>query len=51
MSCGPATFAIATEHSVILWGQGSQGEIAKGPEDGRKSCANPEKVRTEFGAF
>lgn len=43
MACGPGTFAVAAERSVILWGQAKNGELAKGPK-GKRSCANPEKV-------
>jgi len=45
MSCGPGTFAVAAERSVILWGQAKNGELAKGLE-GKRSCANPEKCES-----
>ena len=42
MSCGPSTFAIAADRSVITWGAASNGELGYG-EGGKKSSANPDK--------
>jgi hypothetical protein len=43
MSCGPATFAIAADRSVITWGAATNGELGYGPL-GRKSSTRPDKV-------
>jgi alpha-tubulin suppressor-like RCC1 family protein len=42
MACGPATFAVAAERSVITWGQATNQELGYG-EGGKKSSANPAK--------
>lgn len=42
MACGPNTYAIAADYSVIIWGQAVAGELGYGP-DGKKSSANPDK--------
>lgn len=43
LSCGPATFAVAAETSVITWGAATNGELGLGA-GGKKSSANPVKV-------
>ena len=48
MACGPTTFAIAADNSVITWGAASNGELGYGP-NGKKSSANPDKVRRMDG--
>lgn len=42
MACGPGTFAVAADKSVITWGAATNGELGYGPL-GKKSCANPDK--------
>jgi len=44
LSCGPATFAVAADRSVITWGAASNGELGYG-KHGKKSSARPGKVR------
>lgn len=46
MACGPATFAVAAEKSVITWGAATNQELGYG-ESGKKSSANPAKVRAQ----
>jgi hypothetical protein len=43
MACGPSTFAVAAERSVITWGQATNQELGYG-EGGKKSSANPAKA-------
>lgn len=43
LSCGPGTFAVAADNSVITWGAASNGELGYGP-NGKKSSARPGKV-------
>jgi len=43
MACGPSTFAVAAEKSVITWGAATNQELGYG-EGGKKSSANPAKV-------
>jgi len=50
MSCGQGTFAVAAEQSVMTWGRSLHGENAQGP-NGKKSCANPEKVNINLINF
>eukprot|EP00879_Flechtneria_rotunda_P014497 GHRR01015149.1.p1 GENE.GHRR01015149.1~~GHRR01015149.1.p1 ORF type:complete len:445 (+),score=126.49 GHRR01015149.1:103-1437(+) len=42
LSCGPGTFAVAADRSVITWGAASNGELGYGP-NGKKSSARPGK--------
>lgn len=42
LSCGPATFAVAADRSVITWGAASNGELGYG-KHGKKSSARPGK--------
>lgn len=42
MACGPGTFAVAADKSVITWGAASNGELGYGAL-GKKSSANPGK--------
>lgn len=42
MSCGPATFAVAADSSVITWGAATNGELGYGPA-GKKTSARPAK--------
>ncbi|KAF8054874.1 rcc2 [Scenedesmus sp. PABB004] len=42
LSCGPATFAVAADRSVITWGAATNGELGYGPA-GKKSSARPDK--------
>ncbi|KAI8472900.1 MAG: regulator of chromosome condensation 1/beta-lactamase-inhibitor protein II [Monoraphidium minutum] len=42
MACGPATFAVAADRSVITWGAATNQELGYG-ESGKKSSANPAK--------
>lgn len=48
MACGPSTFAVAADTSVITWGHATNGELAYGP-DGKKSSANPDKCEALEG--
>eukprot|EP00803_Ostreobium_quekettii_P006172 evm.model.scf_450.2 EVM.evm.TU.scf_450.2 scf_450:27460-36815(+) len=50
MSCGPGTFAVASEKSVITWGHAANGELGYGPL-GKKSSANPEKCDALEGLY
>lgn len=50
MSCGPTTFAVAADSSVITWGHATNGELAYGPY-GKKSSANPDKVFKELSGW
>ncbi len=43
LSCGPGTFAVAADSSVITWGAASNGELGYGPQ-GKKSSAIPGKL-------
>lgn len=49
LSCGPGTFAVAADNSVITWGAATNGELGYGPS-GKKSSARPDKVRAGTGA-
>eukprot|EP00201_Polytomella_parva_P011934 CAMPEP_0175059402 /NCGR_PEP_ID=MMETSP0052_2-20121109/12413_1 /TAXON_ID=51329 ORGANISM="Polytomella parva, Strain SAG 63-3" /NCGR_SAMPLE_ID=MMETSP0052_2 /ASSEMBLY_ACC=CAM_ASM_000194 /LENGTH=477 /DNA_ID=CAMNT_0016324949 /DNA_START=27 /DNA_END=1457 /DNA_ORIENTATION=- len=49
MACGPNTFAIAAENSVITWGQAIAGELGYGPL--KKSSANPMKCEALEGGY
>eukprot|EP00878_Enallax_costatus_P035305 GHUV01039327.1.p1 GENE.GHUV01039327.1~~GHUV01039327.1.p1 ORF type:complete len:342 (+),score=105.15 GHUV01039327.1:364-1389(+) len=42
LSCGPGTFAVAADRSVITWGAATNGELGYGP-NGKKSSARPGK--------
>lgn len=42
LSCGPGTFAVAADNSVITWGAATNGELGYGPS-GKKSSARPDK--------
>lgn len=42
VACGPYTYAVAADKSVITWGQATNGELGYG-EGGKKSSANPDK--------
>eukprot|EP00798_Chlamydomonas_sp_ICE-L_P030066 gene30066-35035_t len=48
MACGPATFAVSADNSVITWGAATNGELGYGPS-GRKSSANPDKCSSLEG--
>lgn len=43
LACGPGTFAVAADNSVITWGAATNGELGYGAI-GKKSSANPAKV-------
>ncbi|KAF6255653.1 RCC1/BLIP-II [Scenedesmus sp. NREL 46B-D3] len=42
LSCGPGTYAVAADSSVITWGAATNGELGYGPQ-GKKSSARPDK--------
>lgn len=50
MACGPATFAVAAESSVITWGAATNQELGYG-EGGKKSSANPAKCEALEGLY
>ncbi|GBF95566.1 hypothetical protein Rsub_08547 [Raphidocelis subcapitata] len=50
MACGPATFAVAAERSVITWGAATNQELGYG-EGGKKSSANPDKCTPLDGLY
>ena len=48
IACGPSTFAVAADSSVITWGAATNGELGYGTS-GKKSSANPDKVGEQWG--
>lgn len=50
LACGPATFAVAADSSVITWGAATNGELAYG-KHGKKSSARPDKVCGGLGGL
>ncbi|GMH42697.1 hypothetical protein BSKO_10616 [Bryopsis sp. KO-2023] len=50
MACGPSTFTVAADSSVITWGHALYGELGYGPE-GKKSSVNPDKCEALEGMY
>lgn len=50
MACGPSTFSVAADTSVITWGHALYGELGYGP-GGKKSSVNPDKCESLEGMY